>query len=43
MAAFMRKIGCTYETATNGLVAFEKYKASNHQFDYVLMGKHDIS
>ncbi|KAJ5099052.1 hypothetical protein N7532_006053 [Penicillium argentinense] len=40
MATFMRKIGCTYETASNGLIALEKYKASNLRFDFVLM---DIS
>ena len=34
----MRKIGCGYETATNGLAALEKYKARAGQFDYVLMG-----
>ena len=44
----MRKIGCRYETATNGLAALEKYKACAGQFDYVLMGtnspalKHNI-
>ncbi|KNG91479.1 sensor histidine kinase/response regulator [Aspergillus nomiae NRRL 13137] len=40
MATFMRKIGCSYETATNGLAALEKYKACAGRFDYVLM---DIS
>ncbi|KAE8137734.1 hypothetical protein BDV38DRAFT_83343 [Aspergillus pseudotamarii] len=40
LATFMRKIGCSYETATNGLAALEKYKACAGQFDYVLM---DIS
>lgn len=34
----MRKIGCSYETATNGLEAWEKYKTSSGGFDYVLMG-----
>jgi hypothetical protein len=38
MATFIRKIGCSYETATNGLIAFEKYIASAQQFDFVLMG-----
>lgn len=34
----MRKMGCRYETATNGLAALEKYKECAGQFDYVLMG-----
>ena len=38
LATFMRKIGCSYETATNGLEAWEKYKTSSGGFDYVLMG-----
>ncbi|KAE8395082.1 hypothetical protein BDV23DRAFT_179069 [Aspergillus alliaceus] len=40
LATFMRKIGCSYETASNGLAALEKYKACGGRFDYVLM---DIS
>ncbi|KAF3385606.1 Autoinducer 2 sensor kinase/phosphatase LuxQ [Penicillium rolfsii] len=40
LATFMRKIGCSYETASNGLIALEKYKASERRFDFVLM---DIS
>ncbi|KAJ5131809.1 hypothetical protein N7448_005967 [Penicillium atrosanguineum] len=40
MATFIRKIGCSYETATNGLIALEKYMASSQQFNFVLM---DIS
>lgn len=40
MATFMRKIGFTYETASNGLIALEKYKSCDRRFDYVLM---DIS
>ncbi|KAE8383816.1 hypothetical protein BDV26DRAFT_1819 [Aspergillus bertholletiae] len=40
LATFMRKIGCSYETASNGLAALEKYKTCAGQFDYVLM---DIS
>lgn len=39
MATFIRKIGCTYETATNGLIALEKYMASSQQFNFVLMGE----
>ncbi|PYH42845.1 uncharacterized protein BP01DRAFT_385050 [Aspergillus saccharolyticus JOP 1030-1] len=40
LTTFMRKIGCSYETATDGLIALEKFKASTKRFDYVLM---DIS
>ncbi|KAF7712770.1 Uncharacterized protein PECH_007344 [Penicillium ucsense] len=40
LATYMRKIGCSYETASNGLIALEKYKASPRRFDFVLM---DIS
>jgi hypothetical protein len=38
MATFMRKIGCSYETASNGLIALEKYMAATQQFNFVLMG-----
>ncbi|KAJ5151892.1 hypothetical protein N7492_010187 [Penicillium capsulatum] len=40
MANFMRKIGCSYEMASNGLIALEKYKRSTQPYTYVLM---DIS
>ncbi|RAH43541.1 uncharacterized protein BO95DRAFT_207953 [Aspergillus brunneoviolaceus CBS 621.78] len=40
LTTFMRKIGCSYETATDGLIALEKFKASTKHFDYILM---DIS
>ncbi|KAJ5995528.1 hypothetical protein N7481_002505 [Penicillium waksmanii] len=40
MATFMRKVGCTYDTASNGLIALEKYKECDRQYNYVLM---DIS
>ncbi|PYH37765.1 uncharacterized protein BO87DRAFT_383468 [Aspergillus neoniger CBS 115656] len=40
LATFLRKIGCSYETASNGLAALEKYKSSTKSFDYILM---DIS
>ncbi|RAL14088.1 sensor histidine kinase/response regulator [Aspergillus homomorphus CBS 101889] len=40
LTTFMRKIGCSYETATDGLIALEKFKASPKRFDYILM---DIS
>lgn len=39
LATFMRKIGCSYDTASNGLIALEKYKASERRFDFVLMGQ----
>lgn len=38
LTTFMRKIGCSYDTASNGLIALEKYKASQRRFDFVLMG-----
>lgn len=38
MATFMRKIGCSYDTASNGLIALEKYTSSSRKFDFVLMG-----
>ncbi|KAF4218964.1 hypothetical protein CNMCM6805_004312 [Aspergillus fumigatiaffinis] len=37
LATFMRRIGCSYETANNGLVALEKYQQAQRQFNYVLM------
>lgn len=39
MATFIRKIGCSYETASNGLIALEKYMSSSQQFNFVLMGE----
>lgn len=38
MVTFLRKIGCSYETASNGLIALEKYMASSKAYDFVLMG-----
>ncbi|KAJ6103103.1 hypothetical protein N7486_005530 [Penicillium sp. IBT 16267x] len=38
METFLRKIGCSYETASNGLIALEKYMASSRPYDFVLMG-----
>lgn len=38
LETFMRKIGSTYDTATNGLIAVEKYQQSQRRFDYVLIG-----
>lgn len=41
LATFMRRIGCSYETATNGQIALDKYKERNGSFDYILMGRED--
>lgn len=38
LESFMRKIGSSFETASNGLAAVEKYKKSKRQFDFILMG-----
>lgn len=38
ISTFARKLGCSYESATNGLIALETYKTSEKRFDYVLMG-----
>lgn len=38
MANFMRKIGCSYDMASDGLVALEKYKESKQPYSFVLMG-----
>lgn len=40
LESFMRKIGSSFETASNGLAAVEKYKKSKRQFDFILMGMH---
>lgn len=32
-------MGCSYETASNGLIALNKYKESDKPFTYVLMGE----
>ncbi|KAJ5953356.1 hypothetical protein N7454_000252 [Penicillium verhagenii] len=40
MSTFIRKIGCHYETALNGLIALEKYQSAKQPYDFVLM---DIS
>ncbi|RAQ67514.1 sensor histidine kinase [Aspergillus flavus] len=40
LSTFLRKLGCSYETAPDGLVALNKYKDSRRRYDYVLM---DIS
>ncbi|KAL2825711.1 hypothetical protein BJY01DRAFT_230069 [Aspergillus pseudoustus] len=40
LSTFLRKIGCTFETASDGLSALQIYKQATRRFDYVLM---DIS
>ncbi|KAE8552201.1 hypothetical protein EYB25_006095 [Talaromyces marneffei] len=40
LSTFIRKLGHTYETASNGLIALNKYKESSTPFNLVLM---DIS
>ncbi|CAI7598092.1 unnamed protein product [Penicillium pancosmium] len=40
MSTFMRKIGFQYDTASNGLIALEKYRDFNQRYAFVLM---DIS
>ncbi|OKL58128.1 hypothetical protein UA08_06433 [Talaromyces atroroseus] len=37
LSAYIRKLGHTYETATNGLIALNKYKESPRSFGLVLM------
>ena len=39
LTTFIRKLGCSYDSASNGLIALEKYMQSNRRFDFVLMGK----
>ncbi|OOF93590.1 hypothetical protein ASPCADRAFT_209529 [Aspergillus carbonarius ITEM 5010] len=40
LATFIRKIGCSYDTASNGLIALNTYKAASRRHDLILM---DIS
>ncbi|KAE8370584.1 hypothetical protein BDV27DRAFT_119243 [Aspergillus caelatus] len=40
LSTFLRKLGCSYETASDGLIALNKYKDTRRRYDYVLM---DIS
>ncbi|KAL5003041.1 hypothetical protein BDV10DRAFT_180734 [Aspergillus recurvatus] len=40
LATFAAKIGCTYDTATDGLIALNKYKNASRRYDLILM---DIS
>ncbi|PYH76983.1 hypothetical protein BO82DRAFT_424726 [Aspergillus uvarum CBS 121591] len=37
LSMFLKKIGCTFETASDGSVASDKYKQATRKFDYVLM------
>ncbi|PYH49455.1 hybrid sensor histidine kinase/response regulator [Aspergillus saccharolyticus JOP 1030-1] len=39
LATFIRKLGCSYDTASNGLIALNTYKDSTRRHDLVLMGK----
>ncbi|KAJ5568893.1 hypothetical protein N7450_011379 [Penicillium hetheringtonii] len=39
MSTFIHKIGFHYVTATNGLIALEKYSNSDQRYAFVLMGK----
>ncbi|KAI9370238.1 hypothetical protein BJX61DRAFT_549103 [Aspergillus egyptiacus] len=40
LATFAGRIGCTYDTASDGLIALNKYKESERRYDLILM---DIS
>ncbi|RAL10686.1 hybrid sensor histidine kinase/response regulator [Aspergillus homomorphus CBS 101889] len=40
LATFIRKLGCSYDTASNGLIALNTYKSASRRHDIVLM---DIS
>ncbi|CAG8032729.1 unnamed protein product [Penicillium salamii] len=37
LATFMRKLGYSYDTASNGLIALEKVESSRRRFDLILM------
>jgi hypothetical protein len=39
LATFMRKISCSFDTASNGLIALERYKSSLYHYDFILMGR----
>ena len=43
LTTFIRKLGCSYDSASNGLIALEKYMQSNRRFDFVLMGEYFYS
>lgn len=38
LATFMRKLGCTYDMASNGLIALEQVESASRRYDYILMG-----
>lgn len=38
LATFMRKLGCSYDTASNGLIALEQVEKSSRRYDLILMG-----
>lgn len=39
LTTYVKKIGCTLATASNGLEAVEQYKSSKEHFDIVFMGE----
>ena len=38
LATLMRKRGCSYDTASNGLIALELVESSSRRYDLILMG-----
>lgn len=38
LATFMRKLGYSYDTASNGLIALEHVENSSRRYDLILMG-----
>jgi hypothetical protein len=39
LVAFMKKKQFPYDTAENGLIALESYKANPEKYGFILMGK----
>ncbi|KAJ5817644.1 hypothetical protein N7447_007652 [Penicillium robsamsonii] len=37
LATFMRKLGCSYDTASNGLIALEQVESTSRAYDLILM------
>ncbi|KAJ5563431.1 hypothetical protein N7535_008595 [Penicillium sp. DV-2018c] len=37
LATFMQKLGCSYETASNGLIALEQVQSSSRRYDLIFM------
>ncbi|CAI7584751.1 unnamed protein product [Penicillium glandicola] len=37
LATFMRKLGCSYDTASNGQIALEQVESSSQRYDLILM------